>query len=194
MFDVGFSELLLVFVVALIVIGPERLPRVARAAGLWIGRMRAFVSQVKEDIDRELAAEDLKRSLREDKDLAEVRDLLEQTKGDTRRAADALRRELDQPAAPEQAEEETSTSGTANGAAGTESAQAGSVEGGSVETVEPPGGERPEPQPVGESSAEAAPESAGQEGGRTADAGDAGASTDDSSHQTADDAAHERTR
>jgi sec-independent protein translocase protein TatB len=63
MFDIGFWELTVIGVVALLVIGPERLPRVARTAGLWVGRARRFVSSVKADIDRELAAEELKKTL-----------------------------------------------------------------------------------------------------------------------------------
>ena len=63
MFDVGFWELTLIAVVALIVIGPERLPKVARTAGHWIGRGRRFVASVKADIDREIKAEELKQIL-----------------------------------------------------------------------------------------------------------------------------------
>jgi sec-independent protein translocase protein TatB len=63
MFDIGFWELAVIGVVALLVIGPERLPRVARTAGLWLGRARRFVSSVKADIDRELAADELKKAL-----------------------------------------------------------------------------------------------------------------------------------
>lgn len=95
MFDVGFSELVLVFIVALLVIGPERLPRVARAAGLWLGRLRNFVQTVKEDIDKELAAEDLKRQLRESKDLAEVRKILDEADGVGRQAKATLEKEQD---------------------------------------------------------------------------------------------------
>jgi sec-independent protein translocase protein TatB len=57
MFDIGFWELTIIGIVALLVIGPERLPRVARTAGLWLGRARRFVSSVKADIDREIAAD-----------------------------------------------------------------------------------------------------------------------------------------
>jgi len=64
MFDVGFVELLLIGVVALIVVGPERLPRLARTAGMWVGRARRAVSAVKEEIDRELRAEELKEIMR----------------------------------------------------------------------------------------------------------------------------------
>jgi sec-independent protein translocase protein TatB len=65
MFDVGFSELVLVAIVALLVLGPERLPKVARVAGMWVGRARRTLSSVKQEIDRELKAEELKRVLEE---------------------------------------------------------------------------------------------------------------------------------
>jgi sec-independent protein translocase protein TatB len=61
MFDVGFSELLVIAVVALIVIGPERLPRVARTAGHLLGRLQRYVGDVKSDINREMQLEDLKK-------------------------------------------------------------------------------------------------------------------------------------
>lgn len=60
MFDIGFSELLVVAVVALIVIGPERLPKVARTVGLLTGRMRRYVGDIKADINREIQLEELK--------------------------------------------------------------------------------------------------------------------------------------
>jgi sec-independent protein translocase protein TatB len=61
MFDIGFSELLVIAVVALIVIGPERLPRVARTLGHLFGRMQRYVNDVKADISREMELEELKR-------------------------------------------------------------------------------------------------------------------------------------
>jgi sec-independent protein translocase protein TatB len=64
MFDVGFWELLMIGVVALVVVGPERLPRMARVAGLWLGRARRVLGSVKAEIDRELKAEELKEILR----------------------------------------------------------------------------------------------------------------------------------
>jgi sec-independent protein translocase protein TatB len=63
MFDIGFWELSLIAVVALLVIGPERLPKVARTAGLWIGRGRRMISTVRQDIEREIKAEELKEIL-----------------------------------------------------------------------------------------------------------------------------------
>jgi len=63
MFDVGFWELVLVGVVALLVVGPERLPKLARSAGLWIGRARRTLGAVKAEIDREIKAQELKEIL-----------------------------------------------------------------------------------------------------------------------------------
>ena len=62
MFDVGFSELMVIGIVALVVIGPERLPRVARTAGVLFGRLQRYVSQVKADIGREIEMSDLKQA------------------------------------------------------------------------------------------------------------------------------------
>lgn len=66
MFDIGFGELLLCGVVALLVLGPERLPQAARTAGLWMGRLRATVQRFTTEIDRELKAEELRQTLREE--------------------------------------------------------------------------------------------------------------------------------
>jgi sec-independent protein translocase protein TatB len=59
MFDIGFSELVVCGIVALVVIGPERLPRVARTLGVLFGRMQRYVAQVKSDINREMDMADL---------------------------------------------------------------------------------------------------------------------------------------
>ncbi|HXF66263.1 MAG TPA: Sec-independent protein translocase protein TatB, partial [Burkholderiales bacterium] len=61
MFDIGFTELLVIAVVALIVIGPERLPAVARTLGHLFGRMQRYVNDVKADIAREMELEELRR-------------------------------------------------------------------------------------------------------------------------------------
>jgi sec-independent protein translocase protein TatB len=61
MFDIGFSELLVIGVVALIVIGPEKLPRLARTLGHLAGKLQRYVSDVKADINREIELEDLKK-------------------------------------------------------------------------------------------------------------------------------------
>ena len=61
MFDVGFSEMIVIAVVALIVIGPEKLPKVARTVGALIGRMQRYVNDVKADINREIELDELKK-------------------------------------------------------------------------------------------------------------------------------------
>jgi len=61
MFDVAFSELVVIGIVALIVIGPEKLPKVARTLGLLAGRVQRYVASVKSDIEREIQFEDLKK-------------------------------------------------------------------------------------------------------------------------------------
>ena len=61
MFDIGFSELMVIALVALIVIGPERLPRVARTLGHLAGRLQRYVSDVKADINREVELDELRK-------------------------------------------------------------------------------------------------------------------------------------
>lgn len=81
MFDIGFSELLMIGVVALIVIGPERLPKVARTAGHLYGRMQRYVSDVKSDISREIEIDEFKRAGQQFKESLEstVSDVQQQT-------------------------------------------------------------------------------------------------------------------
>ena len=76
MFDIGFLELAIIAVVGLIVIGPERLPEVARTVGTWVGRFRRFVSSVKSDIDRELRQEELRKALERDAGLDELKQIM----------------------------------------------------------------------------------------------------------------------
>ncbi len=80
MFDAGIFEFGLILVVALLVVGPERLPRLARTAGLWLGKVRGMVGQVKADIDRELAAEELKRSLQKQAEETGLHEIIEETR------------------------------------------------------------------------------------------------------------------
>jgi sec-independent protein translocase protein TatB len=63
MFDIGFTELLLVGIVALLVLGPDRLPGAVRTAGLWIGRIKRSFSAIKADIEREIGADEIRRQL-----------------------------------------------------------------------------------------------------------------------------------
>lgn len=70
MFDVGFSELMVIAVVALIVIGPERLPKVARTMGHLFGRMQRYVADVKSDINREMNLDEVRKLQSQFKDAA----------------------------------------------------------------------------------------------------------------------------
>lgn len=63
MFDIGFSELLLVGLVALLVLGPERLPGAVRTASLWIGRLKRSFSAIKAEVEREIGADEIRRQL-----------------------------------------------------------------------------------------------------------------------------------
>ena len=73
MFDVGFSELVLIGVVALVVLGPERLPGAARTAGAVLRRARNSWASVKAEVEREIAAEEIKRNLRQAASAGDVR-------------------------------------------------------------------------------------------------------------------------
>lgn len=67
MFDIGFLELLVIGVIALIVLGPERLPKAARTLGLWVGKAKQSFNAVKTEIDRELRVQELQKQLKEEK-------------------------------------------------------------------------------------------------------------------------------
>jgi sec-independent protein translocase protein TatB len=79
MFDIGFWELSVLGVVALLVIGPERLPGVARTVGAWVGRGKRFISSVKADIDQELRTDELKRILDKQKSMNPLHEIMEET-------------------------------------------------------------------------------------------------------------------
>ncbi|MGO1069844.1 Sec-independent protein translocase protein TatB [Lysobacter sp. CA199] len=90
MFDIGFSEVFLIAIVALIVLGPERLPKAARFAGLWVRRARAQWYSVKSELENELADEELKRSLRQ------AQDDLRSAQNQLRDSGQAIRNEVDE--------------------------------------------------------------------------------------------------
>ena len=77
MFDVGFWELAIIAAIALLVIGPERLPKAARTAGLWVGRARRMVTDVKADIDREIREGDLAELKKAGEELKKTQSALE---------------------------------------------------------------------------------------------------------------------
>jgi sec-independent protein translocase protein TatB len=76
MFDIGFWELLLIAVVALVVVGPERLPKLVRVVGLWVGKANASIQSVRSEISRELRAEELKQALNKPVDMPNIKDIM----------------------------------------------------------------------------------------------------------------------
>jgi sec-independent protein translocase protein TatB len=83
MFDFSFAEMLVVGIVALLVIGPERLPTVARKAGTYVARLRRFVSNVRSDVEREFRTDELQRMLKAQQDeLQSLKEVVNETRHD----------------------------------------------------------------------------------------------------------------
>ncbi len=82
MFDIGFWELSLIMIIALLVVGPERLPKMARTIGLWVGKGRQILTSVKQDIDRELKADELKKTLKQQAEVPELHEFTEELNRD----------------------------------------------------------------------------------------------------------------
>ena len=97
MFDIGFSELLVIAVVALLVLGPERLPKAARFAGLWVRKARGHWYTVKAEFERDLAADDLQSSLRETRE--SLRAAEEQLRSGASDLRQRIQRDFDETAA-----------------------------------------------------------------------------------------------
>lgn len=83
MFNIHSTELILIAIVALIVIGPEKLPSTIRTASLWIGRFRRSFYRVKADIERELNADEIRRQLHNESVLADIEEAKKQVKNAT---------------------------------------------------------------------------------------------------------------
>ena len=102
MFDFSFGELLLVALVALVVLGPERLPKAARFTGLWVRRARAHWFSMKAELENELAADELKRSLQAGREALReaetgVRENLHETEAQLQRGVDEVRAVVERP-------------------------------------------------------------------------------------------------
>lgn len=96
MFDFGFSEMMVVAVIALIVLGPEKLPRVARQAGQWMGKLQRYVADVKTDINRQMELDELRRVQEELKGAAQsLQAEVTSAVSGLQTEVDSLHRELD---------------------------------------------------------------------------------------------------
>jgi twin arginine-targeting protein translocase TatB len=94
MFDIGFSELVVIGVVALVVIGPERLPKVARTAGHMLGRFQRYAASVKADISREMELDELRKAGEGFKE--SIQSSLDEVKSQTTIVDDYLKNEIGQ--------------------------------------------------------------------------------------------------
>ena len=82
MFDIGFLELLVIALITLVVMGPERLPEAIRAFSLWLGRLKQLLAKTRQDIENEVGMDDIRHQLHNEqvlKDLGESKDQLEQS-------------------------------------------------------------------------------------------------------------------
>ena len=82
MFDVGFSEVVIIAIIALVILGPERLPKLARTLGFWVGKARRMVSDVKADIDREMRESELADLRKLGNEISDVKDEIQSATGD----------------------------------------------------------------------------------------------------------------
>lgn len=83
MFDISFPELILVCVIALVVLGPERLPEALRTLGLWLGRARRSFLSVKAEIEREIGMDEVRRQLHNETIMEDLKKLERDVKGQT---------------------------------------------------------------------------------------------------------------
>jgi sec-independent protein translocase protein TatB len=91
MFDMGFTEMLLIGIVALVVIGPERLPGVARTAGKYLGKLKRFMTNVRADVESELRTDELREILaKQQEELNSLKDVVSDTAKDLDISADVL--------------------------------------------------------------------------------------------------------
>jgi sec-independent protein translocase protein TatB len=138
MFDIGFSEILVIGAVALVVIGPERLPKTARTLGHLFGRLQRYVSDVKADISREMELDELRKLQREMQGAArEFEQTVTTAATDVRAGMQKVERELNEAAG--------ASAAGANGAASPADTAATSGGASSLPPLETPPEEPPEP-------------------------------------------------
>jgi sec-independent protein translocase protein TatB len=104
MFGVDFSEIMVIMVVALVVIGPQRLPKVARTMGQWMGRMQRYINRIKMDVTSSMELEELRELERKIKAEADALERsVQQTGNDLNQSVHQLEKDFDQPT-PEQSQ------------------------------------------------------------------------------------------
>ncbi|MEE2651538.1 MAG: Sec-independent protein translocase protein TatB [Pseudomonadota bacterium] len=91
MFDIGFAELLLIAVLGLLVLGPERLPTAVRTISLWLGRLRRSFTSIRQEIEREVGADEIRRQLHNESIMASLEDSKQSLRDGLESAADDIR-------------------------------------------------------------------------------------------------------
>jgi sec-independent protein translocase protein TatB len=96
-FDIGFTELLVCLVVALVVIGPEQLPGTVRTIGLWIGRLKRSLRETRSEIERQIGADDIRRQLHNEEILQNIEATRRQFQQSIDESANAIQSSLNEP-------------------------------------------------------------------------------------------------
>ena len=97
MFDIGFPELVMISIVALLVIGPEKLPETIRTISLWVGRLQRSFTNIRREIENEIGADEIRAQLHNEsimKDLEEAKNTISQVQQDVRETISAAEAEL----------------------------------------------------------------------------------------------------
>lgn len=107
MFDIGFLELVLIAIIALLVLGPERLPVAARTAGRWMGNARRMVGQFSKEIDRQFETDELKQQLKEQGDSLNIAEDVKKIQESVQAALDEAKKHEFEPLPREDKNEES---------------------------------------------------------------------------------------
>lgn len=94
MFEVGFSEVFMVALVALLVIGPDKLPKVARIAGFWLGKSQRMIANIKAEVQAELYEDSMRQLLEENANLKDLQDLMADSESALQAVADSAQKQL----------------------------------------------------------------------------------------------------
>jgi sec-independent protein translocase protein TatB len=142
MFDMGITEMMLIGVVALVVIGPERLPGVARTAGKYIGRLKRFMTSVKADVEQELRADELRQILsQQQKELDSLKDTISEAGREIEKEANVMDDVVETPSADaveSSSVESPSIESPGNAPPQADAADSASAETAAAATKEPP--------------------------------------------------------
>lgn len=116
MFDIGFSEIVLCLLVALVVIGPEQLPHAVRSVALWVGRLKRSLRDTREEIERQIGADDIRRQLHNEdimRSLEETQRRITETMNNAQesvqQAQQDVQQALEQPVTPPEGSNESTT-------------------------------------------------------------------------------------